>query len=703
MDDERDKKLLDGLKKIKDGLKGIQKESCEYRISQLEKKLAAKEMNMQGVLSTSDICSKEIIDQKIQKEKNIISGYKKMILLDENLRATLDPKINLSNKKISHYNNLVKKTKENPIMKGYGVKMNGVVNFEVQDFSCDPMFGCESIDFYVDDKLKTSIKPNFRGPLSLEFSMSREFEILILGKENILLGIIFFPCCYFINYKNKQIINFIFDQNATLSLSAEFQKEAGLLRKNAEVICIYKMGHALYNYYNIMPYYCCVCDKTASLQESYHCSKCRFTCHKKCSNFILYNCPASKGETDMKLTKRYDIAHTLEKSKGSGFRWCGHCGIYITINSECSHCKKCSKYFHVECTPFIFNSCQLDYELRVAMANFKPPAPEKTDEVCTISVNDFNLIKVLGRGSFGKVMFCKHKESGNIVALKILKKEMVVNSNNIAYLDLERKILKMVTEFNHPFLMKMLYCFQDSQNVYFGTEFLAGGDLFHAVYKEKLPEERIKLYACEILLGLEFLHNKGIIYRDMKLDNVLIGGDGHIRIADFGLCKENLSPLTKTYTLCGTPDTLAPEVIINCGYTKDADWWSFGVVLYEMYETEPPFNGMTDAELNNSILNEPVEFATNFNPKAQDLIVKLLEKEPQKRIGYGMGDGPEIRKHDYFEGINWDDVLKKKIQPSFIPVNKLEENFDDEFMDEPILITPAPSLHQYDRFFTNFK
>lgn len=300
-------------------------------------------------------------------------------------------------------------------------------------------------------------------------------------------------------------------------------------------------------------------------------------------------------------------------------------------------------------------------------------------------------------------MFCKHKETQRIIALKILKKEMVINSNNIAYLDLERKILKMVTEFNHPFLMKMLYCFQDSQNVYFGTEFLAGGDLFHAVYKSKLSEDRIKMYACEILLGLEFLHKKEIIYRDMKLDNVLIDGEGHIKIADFGLCKEHIGFTTITYTLCGTPDTIAPEVIKECGYTKDADWWSYGIVLYELYETEPPFNGATNEELTDSILNDPVSFITEFNPKAQDLIKKLLEKEPQNRIGYGERDGEAIKEHEYFSDVNWDDISEKRIKPSFVPENKLEENFDEEFTNEAIIITPSSSLHQYDRFFTNFK
>ncbi|KAG0418341.1 Protein kinase C theta type, partial [Dictyocoela roeselum] len=405
------------------------------------------------------------------------------------------------------------------------------------------------------------------------------------------------------------------------------------------------------------PYYCCVCDTTATLTESYQCSKCKFTCHKKCANYILYNCPAAKKIEELKLIKRYDIAHTLDKTKGLGFRWCGHCGLYIAINTNCLHCKKCGKYFHMECSSFLFNSCQLEFEFRKAMADFQPPPPEKVALVSKTTINDFSLVRVLGRGSFGKVMFCKHKKSGEFIALKILKKEMVINSNNIAYLELERKILQMVTEYSHPFLMKMHYCFQDTQNVYFGTEFLAGGDLYHAVFKDKLPEDRIRLYACEILLGLEFLHSKGIIYRDMKLDNVLIGGDGHVRIADFGLCKDNIEPLEKTNTLCGTPDTLAPEVLKNVGYTKDADWWSFGIVLYEMYETEPPFNGETDEDLANAILNEDVCFITNFGDVAQDLIKKLLEKDPTKRIGYGFDDGAEIRKHKYFEGVNWDEVL----------------------------------------------
>ncbi|KAF2346265.1 Protein kinase domain [Trinorchestia longiramus] len=338
-----------------------------------------------------------------------------------------------------------------------------------------------------------------------------------------------------------------------------------------------------------------------------------------------------------------------------------------------------------------------------AIADFNPPplAQKKIDP--SIKITDFSILKVVGRGSYGKVMLCQHKKDKKMVAMKILKKKAVIDHNNIVFLELERKILKMVTDYDHPFLMKMLYCFQDSNNVYFGTEFLSGGDLYHALENdEKMCEERIKLYACEILLGLEFLHEKNIIYRDMKLDNVLIGADGHIKIADFGLCKEHVGPTTYTNTICGTADTIAPEVILGKGYTKDADWWSYGVVLYELYENEEPFTGATDEEIMSTVTKKSVNFSVT--PEiAQDLISKLLNKDPEKRIGHGKADGKEIRAHKYFSGISWDDVFYKKIIPPVIPPKKFETNFDQVYTEEPIIITPSPSVNEYDKFFINFK
>ncbi|ELQ74711.1 Serine/threonine protein kinase [Trachipleistophora hominis] len=567
---------------------------------------------------------------------------------------------------------------EDIVEKGVGKKTNGTVKFNIVDFVSDPLFECHWIDFYVDSELKTSvdvaeIKTEATKEITIGMQNNRDFEIILRGKNDVLLGMLFFACEYFMNYKNKKRVKFEFIQNATLECDMQFQRDIKLIRKNAEIICVYRDGHALENYKTITPFYCAVCNNIATFMDAYRCYKCRITCHKKCSNYILFYCVFAPEIEQAKLVKRYNIPHVLEDENASGFRYCNHCGTRIRLGEMCKVCRKCNERFHETCASFLPKSCGISLELRMKMADFNPPVQVSSKAAIKYEISDFSLVKVLGRGAFGKVMLAKKNHT--LVAMKILKKEVIVNSNNIHYLDLERHILKLVSEANHPFLMKMLYCFQDEQNVYFGTEFLAGGDLFHYAATHKFTHEQIKLYVCEILLGLEFLHAKNIIYRDMKLDNVLICADGHVKIADFGLCKDNIGPDTMTYTFCGTADTIAPEVILGGGYTKDADWWSFGVVIYEMYENECPFNGSTTEEISAEILQTMPKFTENTPSEAQDLILKLLTRDPSERLGHGIVDGEEIRGHFYFKNINWNDVREKKTKPVFIPQSNLKDNF----------------------------
>lgn len=700
-----DEKMLECLELLLPKLQGIQKQSAEYRINCLKEKL--ENSNNVKKVFLDDLVSKYEFCQKMEKERNLIDGYTRILLVDQSQKKFLEQKRDFSQKKLALLNSVMKQmsTKEDEEEHTLGKKINGTVKFQVESISFDPLFKCVNIDFFIDSELKKTIDVQSfdeNQGLVFEFGMenNRDFEIVFTGENDILLGIIFFSCDNFLKFKKEEKVIFAYLLNAQLATSIKFEREVKLIRKNAEIICVYKEGHALENLKIISPIYCAVCDNLATLSDMYRCYKCKLTCHKRCANYILFFCPLAPKLEQGGLTKRYNIPHDLELEKASGFRYCSQCGTRIKLGSECKNCTKCSKRFHMECAQYIPPSCGIAFDLRKGMANFNPPLPEKQIQPDQISVRDFKLLKVLGRGAFGKVMLVTKDKVP--IAMKILKKEMIINSNNIQYLELERHILKIVSIAKHPFLMQMLYCFQDESNVYFGTEFLAGGDLFHYASKFKFTHPQIKLYACEIILGLEYLHSQNIIYRDMKLDNVLICADGHIKIADFGLCKDKVKFDDKTNTFCGTADTLAPDVISQGGYTKDVDWWSFGVVLYEMFENELPFNGSTTEEITKEILETDPKFTDSTPEIAKNLICLFLQKDPKNRIGYGEEDGKAIRKHEYFEGIDWTDVMNKKITPEFIPKSDLAENFDDEFMDEPIIITPSNSFIEYDKYFVNF-
>ncbi|KAF7684335.1 Protein kinase C-like 1B [Astathelohania contejeani] len=700
---DTNRKMLEALESVVDKLTGKQRESAEFQIRSLRSKIESNKNDM--LTGTCSLLSHKAIEQKINKEKNLINGYDKLMKVDKDLSVKLSAKKALTEKKIYFLKKELKKASDDKPDMDKNAQTSGTIKIDIVELICDPLFECERIDIYVDTYLKESLNSRFKGMVNITLENNYEFEILLVGKDDVLLGLIFLPCVYFISHKEFDEINFDFGNDAILKSKIMFQREIKLIRKNAAIVCVYKIGHSLEDYHTISPHYCCVCDNMANIfSKMYRCYKCKFVCHKECANYILFKCPCTRvADEKESAVNRYNIPHVLSKESASGMRYCGHCGMRIASGSLCYNCTKCNRKYHEECSKLLFNSCGIEYELRVKMADFKPPPLEIKTEEAKFKIDDFSLIKVLGRGSFGKVMLASNKAKKDIIALKILKKESVINSNDIVYLESERRILKMVSEPSHPFLMRLLYCFQDSRNIYFGTEFLAGGDLFHYATKKAFLPEQIKLYACEILLGLEYLHKKCVIYRDMKLDNVLIGADGHVKIADFGLCKDEVGPYTITHTLCGTPDTIAPEVIISGGYTKDADWWSYGVVLFEMFEAEPPFNGATDDEMSAAIINSDVIFRGETPDIAKNLILALLVKDPKKRLGCGEEDGDAIKKHPYFSDINWDDVYNKKITPVYIPDDSVAANFDEEFTGEPIIITPSSSVRKYDKFFANFK
>ncbi|XP_035880332.1 protein kinase C theta type isoform X1 [Phyllostomus discolor] len=297
-----------------------------------------------------------------------------------------------------------------------------------------------------------------------------------------------------------------------------------------------------------------------------------------------------------------------------------------------------------------------------------------------LKIEDFILHKMLGKGSFGKVFLAEFKKTNQFFAIKALKKDVVLMDDDVECTMVEKRVLSLAWE--HPFLTHMFCTFQTKENLFFVMEYLNGGDLmYHIQSCHKFDLSRATFYAAEIILGLQFLHSKGIVYRDLKLDNILLDKDGHIKIADFGMCKENMLGDARTNTFCGTPDYIAPEILLGQKYNHSVDWWSFGVLLYEMLIGQSPFHGQDEEELFHSIRMDSPFYPRWLEKEAKDLLVKLFVREPEKRLGV-RGD---IRQHPLFREINWEELERKEIDPPFRPKVKSPydcSNFDKEFLNE---------------------
>lgn len=307
----------------------------------------------------------------------------------------------------------------------------------------------------------------------------------------------------------------------------------------------------------------------------------------------------------------------------------------------------------------------------------------------TKGMDDFEILKVLGKGTFGKVVMCKDKSSGEIMAMKILKKDVIVAKDEISHTLTENRVLQMTT---HPFLTSLKYSFQTADRLCFVMEYVRGGELFFHLSRERVfSEDRTRFYGAEITLGIEYLHQLGVVYRDLKLENLLLDEQGHIKIADFGLCKEEINFGDTTRTFCGTPEYLAPEVLEDNDYGRAVDWWGVGVVMYEMMCGRLPFYSRDHEVLFELILVEEIKFPARLSDVAKSLLGKLLEKDPAKRLGGGEADADEVKDHLFFESINWKDLYSRKVTPPFVPVVKSDksvEYFDKEFTDEAPELTP---------------
>ncbi|XP_065369950.1 protein kinase C isoform X3 [Calliphora vicina] len=304
-------------------------------------------------------------------------------------------------------------------------------------------------------------------------------------------------------------------------------------------------------------------------------------------------------------------------------------------------------------------------------------------------LQDFNFIKVLGKGSFGKVMLAEKKGTDEIYAIKVLKKDAIIQDDDVDCTMTEKRILALAA--NHPFLTALHSCFQTPDRLFFVMEYVNGGDLMFQIQKARRFEAaRAAFYAAEVTLALQFLHAHGVIYRDLKLDNILLDQEGHCKLADFGMCKEGIMNGVLTTTFCGTPDYIAPEILKEQEYGASVDWWALGVLMYEMMAGQPPFEADNEDELFDSIMHDDVLYPVWLSREAVSILKGFLTKNPEQRLGCS-GDENEIRRHPFFSKLDWDELEKRNIKPPFRPKMKNPRdanNFDTEFTKEEPVLTP---------------
>ncbi|OQR88525.1 kinase [Thraustotheca clavata] len=295
-------------------------------------------------------------------------------------------------------------------------------------------------------------------------------------------------------------------------------------------------------------------------------------------------------------------------------------------------------------------------------------------------LDDFELLEVIGKGSYGKVTLVRKKDSKKLYAMKTLSKPNVKRRNQVEHTRTERRVLGLT---KHPYIVHLHYAFQTKQKLYFVIDYCPGGELFfHLSRMERFSESMACFYAAEITLALDHLHQLGVVYRDLKPENILFDSSGHVLLADFGLAKEGITDGAEgTNSMCGTPEYLPPEILDRVGHGTSVDWWALGMVLYEMLTGLPPWYTRNRQKLFDRVRNAPLTFPDYVSPNAQSLIAGLLNRNPNERLGNK--SAKDIQTHPFFSSINWDDLYDRKLSPPFNPCANINveetKNFDQEF------------------------
>uniref|UniRef100_A0A4W4F807 Protein kinase C n=1 Tax=Electrophorus electricus TaxID=8005 RepID=A0A4W4F807_ELEEL len=468
------------------------------------------------------------------------------------------------------------------------------------------------------------------------------------------------------------------------------------------------------------PTFCSVCrDFVWGLnKQGYKCRQCNAAIHKKCIDKIIGRCTGtaanSRDTVFQKERFKIDMPHRFKTYNYMSPTFCDHCGSLLwglvkqglKCEGELWHESMSISFLEILFRKFFStkrpeantnaNTPEIafyqDYNKGPGTdtsdgspyghlwEGSSPRPPSRITHQTRITAEHFTFHKVLGKGSFGKVFLAELKGSEEWFAVKALKKDVVLMDDDVECTMVEKRVLALA--WDNPFLTHLYSTFQTKEHLFFVMEYLNGGDLmFHIQEKGRFDLYRATFYAAEIVCGLQFLHGKGIIYRDLKLDNVMLDGDGHIKIADFGMCKESVFGDNLATTFCGTPDYIAPEILLGQQYSFSVDWWSFGVLVYEMLIGQSPFHGDDEDELFESIRMDTPHYPRWITMDTRDMLERLFERDPSHRLGV-VGN---IRGQSFFKTINWSALERREIEPPYKPKVKAPNdcsNFDQEFLSE---------------------
>ncbi|CAF1004865.1 unnamed protein product [Adineta steineri] len=314
-------------------------------------------------------------------------------------------------------------------------------------------------------------------------------------------------------------------------------------------------------------------------------------------------------------------------------------------------------------------SAYLDHAKQDFDSRYSSPAKQ------TAKLEDFHLQRTVGTGSFGRVMIAQH--GNQTLALKIMEKTTIVKLKQVEHTLSEKKILQAI---KFPFLVNLVYSFKDNSHLYIALEFASGGEMFtHLRSVGKYSEDQTRFYAAQVTLAFEYLHFLNIIYRDLKPENILFSADGYLKITDFGFAK---LVRDRTYTLCGTPEYIAPEIILSRGYNKSVDYWALGILIYEMAAGFPPFYADQPIQIYEKIVQGKFKFPSHFSNDLKDLIRSLLQIDLTKRFGNLKNGSKDIKYHKWFSTTNWIAIFEKRVKPTHVP--KPDKDHYEKYDEKPM-------------------
>jgi len=503
------------------------------------------------------------------------------------------------------------------------------------------------------------------------------------------------------------------------------EKERKRVRRNAVRRRIHRVsGHKFLATYLRQPTFCSHCKEFIwglVGKQGYQCQSCTCVVHKRCHMFVLKKCPGSKSQVEDTSFGRinFNVPHMFRSHSYQFLTFCDHCGsLLYGLYSQGMQCKSCNMNVHKRCAPNIPNSCGINEKqlasilqdigklnpdtgshnkksLGMLRHHEKSAKSSSSSSIGWKNVNSsdklakFQFIKVLGKGSFGKVMLAEHKETKQIFAVKVLKKDTICADDDVECTLTEKRVLTL----EHPFLTSLHSAFQTQNRLFFVMEYVSGGDLMFQIQKSRrFSEERSRFYAAEVILALMFLHKHGVIYRDIKLDNILLDSEGHCKLADFGMCRDGVIGGNLATTFCGTPDYIAPEILQELDYGASVDWWALGVLMYEMLAGQPPFEADNEDDLFESILSDDVLYPVWLSRDAVNVLEQFMTKNPSRRLGCSSSGEKAIQSHPFFISVDWNDLEAKKVTPPFVPTLKSPydtTNFDSDFTRLPANFTPV--------------